>query len=202
MSGSEWVEEVDALTITCVRGLDVRTIGELMGVDWSTERQVDVDGAWDAVDARDDDADVYPLQVDELDGWTVLIEPNGWLTADSQTFPRLSAGGEAVSVYWNVNARMQFQLARDGQTVRSFDPLFPDEEPAGDPLPEEAGLSFGDVEGSLQEASLELLQRVTGVRITADWLLQRPRRTWDAPAPPPHPLPVEPARPRRRWFRR
>ena len=200
MTDHGWAQEVDALTLTWVRGLDLPAVLDVMDVDRSTERQVTFDQAWDAVA---DGAAVYPLQAEELGGWLVLVEPNGWLTADWPAFQELSRGQEAVSLFWNVNAQMRFEVARDGELVRSFDLLFPDDPDSstvGEPLPEEAGLPFGDVEAPLHAVGLELAERVTGVPIGGAWLLEQPRRTWDAPDHLPDP--PAPPPPRRRWFRR
>jgi hypothetical protein len=120
------------------------------------------------------------IQVDELDGATVFIEPNGWATAHEAVLERLSVGGLAVSVFWNVNANMRFGYAIDGAIVRQFDPLLYD---AGDaPLPEEASLPFGD--GDQQcAAALTLLTALTGAEIALPWLLEPRRRTYLVPLP-------------------
>lgn len=176
-----WAEQVDAAAVALVHGLDLRQVGEVLRVDWSTERTVLFDDAWDVLD---DDTDLFPVQLEELDGWVVVIEPNGYLTTFEEVLVALSAGGVAVSVFWNVNARYQFSLARRGELVRSLDPFIQDWEPTGEPLPEEAGLPFGEEDASQSAATVELARRVTGVSLDGDWLLGRPHRTWSTAGPP------------------
>jgi hypothetical protein len=120
------------------------------------------------------------VQVDELDGWTTLIEPFGWAGATPDVLARLSKGGRAVNVYWNVNALMHVGWADDGRIVASFDPLLDDRLDGGEP--EEADLPFGDPERSLR-AALVLAERLTGVRIERTWLLDRTRPTSEIPVP-------------------
>jgi hypothetical protein len=119
--------------------------------------------------------------VDELDGWTTLIEPFGWAGATPDVLARLSAdGGRAVNVYWNVNALMHVGWADDGRNVASFDPLLDDRLDGREP--EENDLPFGDPERALR-AALVLAERLTGVRIERTWLLDRTRPTSEIPVP-------------------
>lgn len=120
------------------------------------------------------------VQTDQLDGWTVLIEPVGWAGATPEVLDRLSADGRAVNVFWNVNAVMRFGFARRGATVREFDPLLYDD--PGGALPEERDLPFGDPGGALA-AAFVLAERLTGVRIEREWLLGRRRPTYEVPVP-------------------
>lgn len=190
MSDYAWAEPIDALTVTLLQGAGLQDVGDALRFDWSSERLATFDDAMEQLDPEGWD---HPVQVDELDGRLVVVEPNGFLMNDQELLARLSDQGVAVSVFWNVNAHAQFTLARRGRVVRSFDPVIPDYEPEGDPLPEEEGLAFGG-DGELSSAlSLTLLERVTGVRIEEGWLLDRPRRTWLAPEPAPAGGPAAPA---------
>jgi uncharacterized protein DUF6461 len=181
VSDYDWVDDIDALTVTLIQGVELQQVGEALGVDWSSERLATFDGAFDGLDPEGWD---YPVQVEELDGWLVVVEPNGWFLSDDEKLGELSREGAAVSVFRNINAQARVIVARRGEVVRSFDPVIPDYEPDGEPLPEESGLSFG-ADGDPTPASFVLLERVTGVRIEREWLLDRPRRTWLAPEPPP-----------------
>jgi hypothetical protein len=120
------------------------------------------------------------VQTDRLDRWTVLIEPVGWAGATPEVLDRLSADGQAVNVFWTVNAVMRFGFARGGATVREFDPLLYDD-PDG-ALPEERDLPFGDPGGALA-AAFVLAERITVIGIERDWLLDRRRPTYVLPAP-------------------
>jgi hypothetical protein len=117
------------------------------------------------------------VATDELDGWTVLIEPNGWITSLRGTLEALSTGGRAANVFWNVNALMRFGLAVDGVLVRQFDPLLYEADGA---LPDEADLPFGQP-GRSGSAAMGLLMRLTGVEIDERWLLHRQRPTFLVP---------------------
>jgi Family of unknown function (DUF6461) len=179
VSAYAWVDDVMAVTVTLVRGMDLRHAGDLLEVRWASERvEIFDDAQWRQVEAMSP-----VVQADELGDWLVLVEPNGWLTTLPDTAAALSRGGSLVSVYWNARALMRFVLARDGAVVRAFDPLLYELAPVGDPLPQEQGLVFGDPETSPRIAAMELAERLTGVRIDRDWLLDTPRRSWLVPEP-------------------
>lgn len=121
------------------------------------------------------------VQLDQLGGWTALIEPCGWAAAMPDVVAALSTGGTAVNVFWNVNARMSACLAREGRVVRQFDSLLYDR---GDhPLPEEVDLPFGDPTAPLCAVSTAFLVRVTGVHFDEAWLLDPLRPTFVVPVP-------------------
>ena len=181
MSGYEWTERIDALTVTLLRGADLQQVGDVLEFDWESERLVTFDQAFD--DLEGDGWD-WPVQVEELQGWLVVAEPDGWFLSDEKKLAALSRDGVAVSVFFNVNAKSRFVVARQGVVVRSFDPVHPTYEPTGNPLPEESGLAFG-VDADTTANSFLLLERLTGVHLDEGWLTAQPRRTWLAP----HPLP-------------
>ncbi|MEA2631369.1 MAG: hypothetical protein QOE66_1588 [Chloroflexota bacterium] len=176
-----WAESGDrrleAISITLVRPDDEwplqvlaprEQLPGLMTVAEALEAEGDlVDFAWGSV----------LVQTDSIDGWAALIEPNGWAASMPEALVRLAAFGEAVNVFWNVNAVMSFSLARDGALVRTFDPLLYDD--TDGPLPDETELPWGV---DLPRASaLALVERLTHVRIDAAWLLERPRETFVVP---------------------
>jgi hypothetical protein len=111
--------------------------------------------------------------IDRLGDWTVAIQPVGYGTSVPEEVARLSVGGEAASVYWNVNAVMSASIARDGALLRTFDPLLYD---AAGALDEEGGLPFGVAHA--RAAALAFLARITGVVIARDWLLAPTRPTY------------------------
>ena len=125
------------------------------------------DFAWGAVLA----------QIDSLDGWAVVVEPNGWAGSTPDVLQRLSVDGIAVNVFWNVNAVIRFSYARAGALVRDFDGLLYDS--PNDAITEEMGFPWG---GDQPRASvLGVMERLTGVRLARDWLLATPRRTFEVP---------------------
>ena len=177
-----WLDADDprlsALSLTLVRGAadpavermnPIRPLGPALTLGEAGDRMLTVfDGSRLAV------------QVDELDGWTALIEPFGWAGTDGDVLARLSEGGRAVNVAWNVNSVMHAGWADDGRIVASFDPLLDDR--VADRTPVEAALPFGDPDGA-QRAAFVLMERLTGVRIERDWLLDRSRPTFEIPVP-------------------
>ena len=180
-----WVEErrdlLDAVSITFVRPANDALIDVL-----APRRELPVPLTYAAALGAAFDLEDYAwgsllAQVDGLEGWTTLIEPCGWAAAMPDVVARLSAGGVAVNVFWNVNANMSACLGRDGHVVRQFDPLLYE---LGDTLlQEEQGLPFGDSAAPLCAASLAFLARVTGVDFDEAWLLEPRRRTFVVPAP-------------------
>ena len=107
----------------------------------------------------------------QIGSWTVLLE-NGFEATTPGTPERLTHGGrQAGVIYRSVNADMQFIWVRDGEIVRSFDPLLIEIPGVGDVLAEEHGLRFGL--GSPTGSSFTLLERLTGVSLTQELLDDR-----------------------------
>jgi hypothetical protein len=169
---------LSALSITVVRPEPADLLARLAPrPDWLRELTVD-----EALEVdRDEIGWQWNLvQVDALDGVTVLIEPNGWSTAAPTVLARLSRGGRAANVFWNVNADMSFGYAVDGSIVRTFDPVLYD---AGDPpLPEEASLPFATGD-SPSAAALTMLTQLMEVEIDLSWPLEPRRPTYLVPIP-------------------
>ncbi|MET1072791.1 MAG: DUF6461 domain-containing protein [Umezawaea sp.] len=113
--------------------------------------------------------DRLPLVVaDHLDGWTVLVEDNGFHGSRPGVLARLSAGTVAASAYWNVDFDSLLSLARDGRVLAATE--FTDGRPAGDGgmAPYLDGLDFSDAH-RMCAVALAFLERVSGVRLPADW---------------------------------
>jgi hypothetical protein len=111
----------------------------------------------------------------QLDSWTVVLEGDGFETTTQGTLEGLTMRGHRAGViYRSVNADMQFTWARDGNILRSFDPLLYDVWAVGEVLPEEEGLRFGG--GSPTASSFALLERLTGLSLTQEFLDDRSER--------------------------
>jgi hypothetical protein len=110
-----------------------------------------------------------PLLLDRLGVWHVLLAPNGFEFSYPGVGARVSRIGRFVSVFWNVNSVMRILVAERGEVRRDFDPLLIADS-AGEPLPEEAGLPFGQPGAPLRAACLVLTERLTGQRVSRDWL--------------------------------
>jgi hypothetical protein len=174
-----WVDEVMGASIAVVQGPELREVGDVLGFRWETEREESFyDAQWANAETM-----APVVQAAELDGWLVLVEPNGFLTSRPETAATLSRAGSLFSVYWNVNRLMSFVAARDGVVVRRFDPLLFGSTAEGKPLAEEEGLVFGQVEPSPLSAAMQLTERLTGVTIGRAWILEETRKTWAAAGP-------------------
>lgn len=176
-----WVEAADerlsALTITLVQPDDGSAI-KVLTPRSRYPKPMAVEEALEATLAIDDFAyGAVIVQADSIAGWTALVEPNGWATTDADRLAALSNLGTAVSAFWNVNANMQFGLARGGVIVRLFDPLL--YHPSNKALPDERGLEWGVAHP--RASALALVEALTGVAIERDWLLDRQRDSYIVP---------------------
>ena len=170
-----WEAPEEALCITVVLARDEPTILAALGADPSTARSMTYLAT---LDEWSDD--IATARVWRDGDAVVIVEPNGWELSIPETFLEIVGDAFAVTVFWNVNANMQVLVARGGAIVRSFDPLFyPDEPGEGEPLPEEAGLAFG--EDHATSSALALFARLTGFRPTPEAVTggERPTVTFE-----------------------
>lgn len=181
MSGADeadfgWVEDSEALSITCIRGLSEHEIIARLGYHPIGTKQQSLHDAY--VGLLDQEGiDSGPGQVFEHDGWMVLVEQNGWRASLSQALALLSEAGVAANLFWNVNGLARFGYAVSGAVVRSFD-LSGIDGSEGDPLPEEADLGFDDPDGRSLTSGMVLLQRMTGLVLSEDELLNQARQCY------------------------
>ncbi len=110
------------------------------------------------------------IQIDALGTAAVCMQSNGWAWVEESRVLRISERGAIASAFCNVNGPRQLVYAREGRLVRDVDPLLYD---AAGALPEEVGLPFGDA-GAPDAASFALIERLTGVTLTPEWLLHTP----------------------------
>lgn len=181
LAAYEWADSDDplleALSITLARPNDGRVPNGL-----SPRRELpvrlDIAETLDATLGLEDFAwGAVLAQIDSVDGWAVVVEPNGWAGSMPDVLQRLSVDGVAVNVFWNVNAVIRFSYARNGALVREFDGLLYDS--PDDPIPEEMGFRW--VDDRPRASVLGVMERLTGVRLARDWLLATPRRTFEVP---------------------
>lgn len=90
------------------------------------------------------------------------------LLSEEQVVALSRIGGLAASYSASEDGGNQVLVARDGTVVRSFDPLLGHDYLKSKHLPEEKGL---DLENDTGPASWTLLERLTKVHITQDWLM-------------------------------
>ncbi len=160
-----------------VPGGDPASVRRCLGVETRPSRQATVHEAWELSES---DFGNDLIQVSSIGDAVVIYEPNGWHGVDDELAVALSQEGRYAAYCWNVNAVMRFVFAVDGQIKRDFDPLLydADRERA---LPEELDLPFpsGGTDSSIPgQASLALIERLTGVEITRKWLLATPHPTY------------------------
>lgn len=147
----------DAATVTLVKG---RTPREALAMI-ATHRITPIEPATRVVRVEGE-----PVIAGRLGhGWTIVIEYNGFNATDDAVAARLSARGQAVVIYENVDADTEFLYAAGGRVVREFDPFAYD---SSGRLAQERGIHFGD-EGdpNPMAQSFLLAYRLTGVAVRA-----------------------------------
>lgn len=147
------------------------------GDKWEPAPRGTFDDAFQLFDGYD--AEREPTIVGRSDRWLTLLAPDGY----EFTFPGVAVGasrlGRVVAIGWNVNGVRSFLVADKGRLTRYVNDTVFIDHGEGKPLREEAGLAFED-----NRDLLVLAERLTGVRVTADWMRQAHdtvilrRRTW------------------------
>ncbi|MEI6666485.1 MAG: DUF6461 domain-containing protein [Chloroflexota bacterium] len=176
-NGFGWAAEIPALCLTFLEGMSPAEVESQLCGDPTTRHTATFA---EAADAQDYAAERFALQFGEVDGWTVIVEPNGYVCSQDAVLEALSANGPAAMVFWNVNMDSRFGYARNGALVRVFDPVLGTGE-VGDPLPEEAGLPAAT---EPIPAALMLAEALTGVTVDGPWVLDRERPTVTCPLLP------------------
>ncbi|GGP08321.1 DUF6461 domain-containing protein [Nonomuraea glycinis] len=112
------------------------------------------------------------LVIGELGSWFVVVEPDDW--NGSESLPRLSESGEAVSIHLgDTLGHYDLHYARQGEQLCRFRW---GAEPDGDPSPVAdllSGLLVTSGTPPFDEwkmHALILVERITGVRLIAEWL--------------------------------
>jgi Family of unknown function (DUF6461) len=164
----------DAYCVSVAVGADVADVVTAFACDPGSRRLATLNQQLDMATPYPDGGGNDTVSVDQLPGAVICAELNGWAGVSGERASLLSRRGRYVSVYRNVNAVMQVQYADAGEIVRSFDPLLYDSEGA---ISEEQGLPFGHP-GSPDMAQFVLMERLTAVRLTREWLLETPHPTY------------------------
>jgi hypothetical protein len=167
-----WAQEDDAFDAYCVTVVRGASIDDVIDA-FACDRTSRLDAPFAAQRGM---SEPYPegwgndtVQIDVLDGAVVCLEDNGWAGTEDPRPERLSRSGSYAAVFRNVNAVMQVVVAEAAHIRRRFDPLLYDVEGA---IAEEQDLPFGDPELATL-AMWVLLERVTGLRLTHDWVLEQ-----------------------------
>ena len=63
---------------------------------------------------------IFQVQLRQVDGFTVVLENNGWTGSIPEVARRCSLDGHFFSVYWNQNTDGQLTEAKDGRITARF----------------------------------------------------------------------------------
>jgi hypothetical protein len=152
---------VNGATFTLVKGLTPAEALRVLAPDAKTPLESPGSAAdWALVDPMDRSA----IEATSRDGWTMILEPNGFRAADLTTLGKLSARGSAVSFYNNVEALSSFQYAVKGRVIRAFDPVL-NQSMVGSALPQEKAIPFNDLSSDYVVDSIQLMSRLTDLTI-------------------------------------
>ncbi|MFF4245882.1 DUF6461 domain-containing protein [Streptomyces sp. NPDC001822] len=119
------------------------------------------------------------LGVAPLHGWSVMVEPNGYIGTLDGVLSHLSAGRTVVSHFRNVNAVDHFNWFENGKLRLHFEPLFAyyrdgDESESLVTAMREVGFSTEERSADdldvVTAATFALAERVTGIRLTPEFL--------------------------------
>jgi hypothetical protein len=173
----------EALCLTWAQGRDQDGFIRAFGGDPAARGHLTLaEAAAEQVSAGHDRAPAV-LLVAPAGDWVVGLEVNGFQGSRPEVLRAASAGGRALSVYWNVNGANRVGYAVRGPRLVSFEATRPQERLGRDPHAldrELAGLPFG---GQWRAAALALAERVTGIRLDRAWLGGRYRRAVLRPVP-------------------
>lgn len=194
----EWVDTVeweplDAYCITFIQRLSIdATVGRLGGEVVGSARGIDELSVqsfarWDAMNKQsiarvfgwlresDAQADGYLVGLVALDGWTLMLEINGFVGKQREVIGPLSRGSAVVSHYRNVNRYDDFKYWVDGSSVMEFEPHAAGWADASPDLLREidrAGFEITDLNPRrpVASAAFALAENLTGVPLTPTML--------------------------------
>ncbi|MEV5409749.1 hypothetical protein AB0K60_13040 [Thermopolyspora sp. NPDC052614] len=112
-----------------------------------------------------DEAAPFAL-VDVRGDWALIAEPFGGRVGDPAMLRRLADGGRALSVSWNVEFDVRLVHLRGDQVQILVDP------PSRGQVvvPDAADLPFGEGVVAMLASGLALGERLSGLRVNAEWL--------------------------------
>jgi hypothetical protein len=120
------------------------------------------------------------VAVTVVDGWALIVEPNGIQGSRPAVGVQLSRGTVLVSHYLSVNMDSDFLFMRDGEVVLHFEPAAPRDRAGSHPdalvdVMEQIGFGVsGDGEehdsNAFPAAAFALAEHLTGIRITSEIL--------------------------------
>ncbi|WP_328795955.1 DUF6461 domain-containing protein [Halosaccharopolyspora lacisalsi] len=161
----------DAGCLTLVRSPDTAGVAAAFGAVLDRARGWGFDEFCEESFARFEQHSM--IAVRSRGNWTLVAEENGFEGSRPEVLCRVSAGTEAVSVFWNVDAETEFNHAVGGEVRTSFEALFPDQRAGTDPDALErirGDLPWGRVLDGVDTVGLmlALAARVTGRVLTPE----------------------------------
>lgn len=143
------------------------------------------------------------VAVTEADGWSVMVEENGFIGVTKHIMTPVSNGTTTVSHFRNINALDGFLWLEDGETILEFEPLFPTRRSGtraddDDIVAELSAAGFDLREGEERTfhhhtaAAFAFAERIAGVRVTPSFLDEATYLAGCAPLPPAPVRPVSP----------
>ncbi len=168
VDGFSWATDTilgDAACLTLTEPATVDAVARAFGGDPAQRRELRLD------EAAEELSEAPWVALRPMGSWILAVELNGWQGSRPEILERVSAGGRAVSAYWNVNGQTQFSYAAAGQLLSAFDAVFPERRTGADPdvlAPARDGLPWADA--LPVPLMLALLARVTGSPLDPSWL--------------------------------
>lgn len=164
-----------AFALAFVRGLDEAEVLRRFGADPDSARPMTLA----EIDRAQQDAlpeSLLLAAVTKVGDWVLVLEPGGFQSTLDEVLSVVSAGGEVLSVYRNLDAVGQISHAVDGRLRTAFDQLVPYLRWGSLPdalLPVMLAVGLDPDGGTAPDpdaAALALAERVTGVRLTEETL--------------------------------
>ncbi|QFY11591.1 hypothetical protein GBF35_37910 [Nonomuraea phyllanthi] len=159
------------LCLTWCQGDGLEEVARKFGADLHS-------GSWAASDDLEELEEEYPgqlLQLTYMDGWIIALEPSGFQGVRPEVLGPLSSGGRALSVTWNVERDSSLRYAVDGEIMTSCTLINVEQRAGVDPSALDTVLREVGLYGRLpmeecKARSLALGERISGQRMTPDWL--------------------------------
>lgn len=171
---SAWFAE-DLTCLTWSDLPDFDAIARALGADPDSAEPMNVEDAHIEQYNADIPGVLSVLVIGAVGRWTLVVEPNGCEAARPEVLRALAASGQAVSVLLNGPGADLLSYAAAGAPIVVHDlSATSGEEPAALPVADAASIMAvaGDNDRlARQAAALVLAERVTGERLTEEWLL-------------------------------
>ena len=175
VDGPELEEPLDAYCITLIQhhsvddvieALSGKSVGLAHGIDTLSERSF---AEWDSGVSE------YLIGLRLLDGWTLMLEINGFIGVRHEAIGSLSVGSRVVSHYRNINRYDDFHYWVDGVQVMRLEPHAAGWADASPELLSEIDRAGFEISGlnprrPVASAAFALAENLTGVPLTPTML--------------------------------